>query len=229
MSQQQLKRAIALNNKAVIDLSHCKTKQVAYESLKNAYQMIRRSVLKNSTPSRNDNAKRIKELGCVCHDAISLNFVQDSLRDGYIYNRLLTIDGHQLPVDLRSASELSLAIVVLNLALVYHNESLKYRTRGSIEMAVNLYNHAIKVLGYADNKGTAGLVRIAALNNITQLRYELGNFSLARESLHHLALMVSSCASSVGRPMEPFVDDEVKKGMIMNILSQSNQHVAPAA
>jgi hypothetical protein len=229
MTQQQLKRAIALNNKAVSNLSHCSKKHIAYDFLKRAHQMIRRTMLKQSTSSKSDNDRRLRDMGCVCHGSFPLHFTKDNLRDGYIYNQLLTIDIDQLPSTPESAAELSLAIVVLNLALVYHNESLTFQTKGSIELAVNLYNHAIKVLGHADNKGTAGLIRIAALNNLTQLRYELGNFLLARESLQHLALMVSSGSSSVDRRRAPVVDDEVKKGMIMNILSLSNQHVAPAA
>lgn len=229
MNQQQLKRAIALNNKAVCNLSHCSKKHIAYDYLKRAHQMIRRTMLKQSTSSKSDNARRLRDMGCVCHDSFPLHFNEDNLRDGYIYNRLLTIDIDQLPFTPESAAELSLAIVVLNLALVYHNESLTFQTKGSIDLAVNLYNHAIKVLGHADNKGTAGLIRIAALNNLTQLRYELGNFLLGRESLQHLALMVSSGSSSDDRRSASVVDDEVKKGMMMNILSLSNQHVAPAA
>jgi hypothetical protein len=229
MTQRQLKRAIALNNKAVSNLSHCSKRHIAYDHLKSAHQMIRRTMLKQSTSSKTDNDRRLKDMGCVCHDSFPLHFTKDNLRDGYIYNQLLTIDIDQLPSTPKRAAELSLAIVVLNLALVYHNESLTFQTKGSIELAVNLYNHAIKVIGHVDNKGTAGLIRIAALNNLTQLRYELGNFLLARESLRHLALMVSSGSSSVDRRRAPVVDDEVKKGMIMNILSLSNQHVAPAA
>eukprot|EP00980_Cylindrotheca_fusiformis_P006247 scaffold1336_cov158-Cylindrotheca_fusiformis.AAC.9 len=227
MSQYQLKRAVALNNKAVGDLLHFSKRQCAYDSLKHAYQMIRRIAMRTKSSSSNSSAN---SAGCCCHDTFSFSFGTEHVRSGYIYNQLLIIDIENLPTNPGNAAEISLAIVVLNLALVYHSESLRSRTKGSIEMSVGLYNHALNVLGYAANKGTAGLIRVAALNNITQLRNELGHFLLARESLQQLALMVSSSSFSIDRMNNgPSVEDEVKKGMLMNILTMSNQHGAPAA
>jgi hypothetical protein len=97
MNQQQLKRAIALNNKAVCNLSLCSKKHIAYDYLKRAHQMIRRTMIKQSTSSKSDNDRRLRDMGCVCHDSFPLHFTKDNLRDGYIYNRLLTIDIDQLP------------------------------------------------------------------------------------------------------------------------------------
>ncbi|CAJ1959207.1 unnamed protein product [Cylindrotheca closterium] len=223
-----LRKGIAMNNKAIADLSFGSKQQAPYEALKKSFQILRRAATKTGGLDR-----ATCDAANVCHDAFPLHFAREqSFQDGYIYNSLLSIDEEQLPSNRRFAGDLCFSIIVFNLALINHNESLTNMKSNNEHgaLASNLYNHAIGVLGHMENRGTTALVRIAALNNLTQLRFQVGNYSLARESLQHLALIVSAGSLEKDqRAKRPVIDEEAKKGMIMNILSLSNQHVAAAA
>jgi len=228
--QRLLQKGITMNNKAVADLSTGSRQQAPYEALKKAFHLFRRGSAKfGNLDSMVDDST--SDAVSVCHDAFPIRFDKNTFREGYIYNRLLSIDEEQLPSNPKIAADLCLAIIILNLALINHHESLtNLKTRNEyVNLANNLYNHAISVLGHMKNRGTAALIRIAALNNLTQLRYQGGNTSLARESLHHLALIVSAGSLECAQRKRPVIDEEAKKGLIMNILSLSNQHVAAAA
>lgn len=230
--QRLLRKGIALNNRAIADLSHGSRQQAPYEALKKAFHLMRRAArTKTGSLESMLHNRAAGDAVNVCHRAVPLRFPKEPFRDGYIYNRLLSIDEEQLPSNLKIATDVCFSLIILNLALMNHNESLTNRNDKNeyATLSESLYNHAISVLGHMENRGTAALIRIAALNNLTQLRCQVGNCSLARESLKLLTNIVSAGSMECGQRKRPVFDEEAKKGMIMNILSLSNQHVAAAA
>ncbi|CAJ1964779.1 unnamed protein product [Cylindrotheca closterium] len=224
--QTLLRKGIAMNNKAIADLSHGSRQQAPYEVLMKGFHLIRRVASK----------KLCGRAACdkvnVCHGTFSFNFANvESFRHGYIYNRLLSIDAEQLPSNSKIAADLCLSITVLNLALINHNQSLTIMNSNNkyASLANDLYNHAISALGHMENRGTAALVRIAALNNLMQLRCRVGNHSLAMETLQHLGQIMAAGSLDREQRKRIAIDEEAKRGIILNILSLGNQNVAAAA
>ena len=251
------KQITTLNNSAVYDLIQGKNTKKAYETLKSALYSARRKLAQTRNNNGNSQNKAGRDsneesssssiTACICHNTFKLATMSSSSSsstlDGYLFDRLITINFDDLPEDdTKGSIDICIATIVFNLAILHHNQSLalSHKTKIVSDRAITLYNYAIRVLNNTNNSnnnendddnnnadgycgGTVGLLRLAALNNLTQLRYAMGNYSMARAGIHHLSLMVASESTS------EVVDDEVKRGLVMNVLSLSNQHVAPAA
>jgi hypothetical protein len=232
---KNIEHSVRLNNEAVSLLIRGNDRQ-AMESLKKAVSFVKGVVAKQGNVMDTTGAsiapchskaksccdsKAAKEDAYVYHDSIPLSNLAD--RHCHIYSRALTITFDKLPSDLGRAAQMCLAVVIFNLALSFHRQALRAKSK-CLERAVSLYNMVIRLLRYSSLRGTAGLVKLATINNVSQLRYEQGNYALAREGLDHLSSLVR-----VTTAKHPQLMDCELQGVIMNVLFIKAPVVAPAA
>ena len=75
-------------------------------------------------------------------------------------------------------------------------------------------------------QGTELLVKTAAINNLSQLRYDHGDYAFAREGFQYLASLISYA----GEGLQAFNGEEdVYRGMVLNALLVTPPETAPAA
>jgi hypothetical protein len=141
----------------------------------------------------------------------------------FIFNSALAIAQHNPRISSSASLYLSSACIILNAALAYH--LLGHGHHGSPEClrkAASLYTKvAYLLILTAEVDGIAFLVRSAAINNLSHILYEQGNFQQFKDSLTELKALASS--ARVTRDADEWV------GFLMNIMSASSLNLAPAA
>ena len=159
-------------------------------------------------------------------------------RHCYIYNQALTISTEgAFSSHIESYAQIYSAVVIFNMALAHHR-GRRNGNRKCADRAVVLYNMIMRLLRCSGIGGTAGVVKLATINNLSQLRFEQGNYAQAREGLDYLSALIAQAESSRSSPIAPSpnggVDDshiatEDMRGLIMNVLFVKAPNVAPAA
>lgn len=109
----------------------------------------------------------------------------------YIYNRPLSISlGNSSDIQLYSAC------TILNLAMAYHRQAKKTCNNLCTRKAESMYEMIITLL-QSRTDATSMSVRIIAVNNISEIHYESGRFSQAREELQWLASAIHQGGSNI--------------------------------
>jgi hypothetical protein len=119
------------------------------------------------------------------------------------------------------------ATTSLNIAILYHRQALLGQ-QDCIFKAEKFYTMVMKIAGKCDtNQGTELVVKLAALNNLSEIRLEKGDFVSSEKGFQTLAWLVSS--TKVKR--SSLLNIYVVEGMLLNALMVHQQTllVAPAA
>eukprot|EP00980_Cylindrotheca_fusiformis_P029640 scaffold23638_cov113-Cylindrotheca_fusiformis.AAC.2 len=78
------------------------------------------------------------------------------------------------------------SVIILNVALVHHCNGLR-SNQNALDKAELLYDMVCQLLGDIENcQGTVLLVKAAAINNLSQLRYHRGDYGFALEGFRYL-------------------------------------------
>ena len=145
-------------------------------------------------------------------------------QDSYIFADAINIPEHgdQTVVDLQIYS----AAVIFNLALAVHREGNTSGNASSMAKAQKLYLMVLEVLNdQYMNSRVAVIVKLAAINNLSQIRFDCGEYELAREGLAHLStFMRTSDNTSDAMLEEPKIQD-----LLVNVLLLKAPVIAPAA
>jgi hypothetical protein len=145
-------------------------------------------------------------------------------QDSYIFTDAINIPEHgdQTVVDLQIYS----AAVIFNLALAVHREGNTIGNALSMAKAQKLYLMVLKVLNnqYMNNR-VAVIVKLAAINNLSQVRFDCGEYELAREGLHHLSAFMRTS----GNTSDAMLEEPKIQGLLMNVLLLKAPFIAPAA
>jgi hypothetical protein len=177
-------------------------------------------------------------------------------RQYYIYNHALTISNNikeEQNVPLKSYAHVYCAIIMFNMALAHHRRGLQHGNRLTNkkckDRAIVLYNLILRLLRQSDTtttaalvEGSAGFIKLATLNNLSQLRFEQGQYAQAREGLDYLGSLIqraqlaagaaasaSTEASSNNNQAALFLESIEMKGLILNVLFVKSPQCASAA
>lgn len=118
------------------------------------------------------------------------------------------------------------SVIILNVALAYHRRGLSANATCLLK-AEKMYEMVGKLLATSTAaQGTELLVKTAAINNLSQLRYDQGDYAFARDGFQYLASLISYA----GDRLHAFnCEEDVYRGMVLNALLVSAPDTAPAA
>jgi hypothetical protein len=235
---EAINSAIRLNNEGVAFLV-AGDDQAAAVALSHALSFVK-GLLSSLTPSCDLRGPLLVPLGSsnvnklsscssameVCgnelriHSMTPLPCLQDI--DFFIYNHTMSIS----PDSPRTNEMLPVysACVILNLALAYHRRGKQAHSIPCILKAEKMYATIEKLLSGINNHATAKILRIAATNNLSQIRYQRGEYERAREDVEFLAYLIRDVAS-----VRALLGDEVLNGLLCNVFLFTPPDFAAAA
>jgi hypothetical protein len=118
------------------------------------------------------------------------------------------------------------SVIILNIALAYQRRG-RAGNPGCLFKAEKMYEMVCKLLeGSEVNRGTALLVKLAAINNISQLRHDQGDYTFSSEGFQYLGSLISFAGENLHHTK---CEEHVYKGMLMNALLVAPPDAAPAA
>ena len=154
------------------------------------------------------------------HSMKPLPYLQDI--DFFIHNHTMSIS----PDSPRTNEMLPIysACVILNLALAYHRRGKQAHIIPCILKAEKMYATIEKLLSGINNNATAKILRIAATNNLSQIRYQRGEYERARDDVELLAYLVRDVAS-----VRALLGDDELNGLLCNVFLFTPPDFAAAA
>jgi hypothetical protein len=145
----------------------------------------------------------------------------------FIFNSAIAIAQHTPRISSIASLYLSSACIILNAALAYHLLG-RHGSPKCLRKAASLYTEVANLLILtAKVDGIAFLVRSAAINNLSHILYEQGNFQQVKDSLTELTALACTARDSSLALVTP--DNAEWAGFLMNIMSASSLDLAPAA
>eukprot|EP00980_Cylindrotheca_fusiformis_P018418 scaffold6058_cov96-Cylindrotheca_fusiformis.AAC.3 len=118
------------------------------------------------------------------------------------------------------------SVIVLNVALVYHCTGLR-SNHNALDKAELLYDMVCQLLRDIENcQGTVLLVKAAAINNLSQLRYHRGDYGFALEGFKYLDLLFAHYGGNLHHTN---CQKTVYQGMLLNALVLRTPAPASAA
>jgi hypothetical protein len=156
-------------------------------------------------------------------------------RQNYIYNRAFRFSMEDAATyrttrtSFERTAHINGAIIIFNVALAYHVGYLN-GNKACAKRAIMLYSKVLKLLlknrrGVAGSS-TANVMKVAAMNNISQLRFEEGDYHRAREGLDQLYELMSILKDA---PQLQELDENEYREILMNIMFLKAPKVASAA
>jgi hypothetical protein len=171
----------------------------------------------------------------LCHDSLPLSGLSDP--ECFIYNRAIRVRFHEHEVTKEPAiqecsAQLLSAIIIFNMALVLHRVCLMKNVSSCAEKPQALYKIVLNLLNSKScrthNKHElAWGLKLASLNNLSQLQFEQGDYPTATRGFDLLSSVLSCDRDS--RTSTFFAPCEIR-GIAMNILClKMGATIAPAA
>lgn len=155
----------------------------------------------------------------------------------FIYSKPIVFPDEQLSSrdDLGCFLHVHCAVVIFNMALAHHQmmaRSTNIRNCGGnralMDKTMALYDMSLELLENSDPAlGNARLVELAALNNVSQLRFEVGDHFAARKGFDLLAVLMFG-SSFCPYMLSHFEEGDVR-GFLLNIVLLQPSTVALAA
>jgi hypothetical protein len=146
-------------------------------------------------------------------------------RQNYVYNRAFRFSMEDAThrttnATVECASHIYGAIILFNAALAYHGGSLN-GNKACANRAIMMYSKVLKLLRHIRGVAgsTAAVMKVAALNNISQIRFDEGEYHRAQESLDQLSELLYILKDTPNEYRE----------ILMNVLFLKAPKVAAAA
>ena len=133
------------------------------------------------------------------------------------------------------------AAIILNIAIIHHRHAVSSYCDGqqdfsSLMKAERFYDMVIKILSGSNTtdpeRGTALMIKLAAVNNLAQIKFEEGDYQAAEEGFQLLAWMVSSipaASGANGNGSLSILNAQQLEGMLLNVLMSNSKTAAAAA
>jgi hypothetical protein len=146
---------------------------------------------------------------------------------GFVYTRPLAFIGHLSLWDLDHFLQIHSAVVIFNMALAHHRKSKVTGSRKLLDKANILYGMCAEVLEHDEiQHRIVVLIKSAALNNKSQLCFEIGDHFEAQKGFDQLsALLLGQNGSEI---LTQF-DEEALEGFLLNLMLLKPCVVAAAA
>jgi hypothetical protein len=118
------------------------------------------------------------------------------------------------------------ACVILNLALAFHRRGKQAHSSPCMLKAERMYATVEKLLKNdgMNNNATATVLRIAAANNLSQIRSQRGDYERAQEDTEFLAYLIRDVGS-----VRALLSDEELNGLLCNVVLFTRPDSAAAA
>jgi hypothetical protein len=213
-------QAARLNNQGVTALLEGGDK-AAVAALTESIKMMKQEL---SRPPSNSDMKKSATLSddwCE-HSIVELPHFQRA-QESYLFTAAISIpeNGDQSEVDTQIYS----AVVIFNLALAVHRGDMNGKIE-SMAKAQKLYTMVLKVLNKNQCMSrVAVIVKLASINNLSQIRFDCGEYELAREGLDHLSVFMRASGNTNNAMLE---EPEIQC-LLMNVLLLKAPVIAPAA
>lgn len=239
-----LEKALSLNNEAVLLLVAGRERK-ALESLQQAVGLVKRNIARQlqdrrngtkglcSSDERNRNIDQpVLSLRQLHHDSVQLSGLANL--QCYVFNRAFRISEDQLPSDIEWAVQIGSAMIIFNMALVLHRACLLRNRTVPACKSLALYKIVLHLVKSSSNiitggssssqDGLADAIQLAALNNISQLHFEEGDYTNATRGFSSLANLMTTI------PQNPLLGDNEMRGIVINVMCMKmGAKLAPAA
>jgi hypothetical protein len=212
---QSIESAILLNNQGVALLLSDNDVD-AVDALTQSVKLMKQELLKlsngeNTTASRN-----------IAYSTVEFPGMDDG--KNYIFSQAIALSQVLEFIPNECDIRIYSAVVIYNLALGQHAVG-KRGDEVCLVKAEKLYAMVLKLLEDPSCKNRMSVVvKLASINNLSQLRFERGDFELAREGLAHVSRFLRTSQAS-----GPFMDEPEIQILLMNVLLLKAPKIAPAA
>ena len=211
-NMESIDNAITLNNEGV-SLLQSGNDHAAVAALTRSLGIIRVHL---NDASRRSAASHHQQLQAPFHNFVPLPDLEDE--SYFIANQAITVKPGTY-LDSADAINTFSGCTIMNLALAYHRRG-QLGNEACMQKAETLYTMATKLFnGRTILTGTALVVRLAATNNLCHVRYERGDFELAKQELDCVAFLFRN----------PDIESALMSGIVFNALLLKSPSVAPAA
>mmetsp|Transcript_20670 Transcript_20670/g.36334 ORF Transcript_20670/g.36334 Transcript_20670/m.36334 type:complete len:270 (+) Transcript_20670:207-1016(+) len=232
---ERLQQAVVLVKRVVARHIRNHPAVVAVSSSKTGIEMMQGATSSSSSSivtSLEQLEQRAEESSCAV--ASTANIVRDCSvtlsgfsadLECYVYNRAFRLSCEHLPCEMEAAAQLASSIVIFNMALVLHRICLKRVKTVPAEKPLSLYKIILTLLKSSPSKGLAGAIRLATLNNMSQLQLDEGQYQTSQQGFERLANLMATI-----QPYPPLLPPSEMRGIVMNILClKRGAKFAPAA
>ncbi len=166
----------------------------------------------------------------VCNDCHQIGapmaFLSDLQDDAqpFIYNRPFCFSKNQPSISFSSHLHLYGAVVLFNIALAHHRIGKLIKSQSYLEKATMFYDSCFEMLETRGARlGCFTIMKMAALNNASQIRLELEECKVARISLDLLVIVMADAEPDALASLSK----EEAGGFVLNILFL--RHAVPTA
>jgi hypothetical protein len=120
------------------------------------------------------------------------------------------------------------AVIILNIAMAYHRQALLTGSAPCRFKAEKMYDMVTTLVANSeDNHGTSLLVKIAAINNLSQLRFDEGDYEASREGFEYLGALINYAEAHLSSSLTS--QEDTFQGMVLNVLLVMAPETAAAA
>jgi hypothetical protein len=210
-------QAACLNNEGVTALLEGDDTS-AIDAMTKSIKKMKKELSKPGTELRAFKSDISSDAADLVMDTVEIPGVNSS--ETALFNQAINIpcQGEQTDLDVHVYS----AAVIFNLALAHHHAAIT-SDAGYLPKAEKLYAMVLKLLDDAAlHLRTAVVIKLATINNLSQIRFENGDFELAREGLSHLSNFVRQTNNAL-------LEEPEVQGLLMNVLLLKVPRMAPAA
>jgi hypothetical protein len=233
--------ALQLNNEGVT-LMTTNQDQEALQSLSRSLQLVKQVLYpfqeqeEQETFYGSTDSIATTRAAILHNDTYALENLGDNSQS-FVYNNAVTFslesdkDGDCPPPRGEKNLHVCIATIIFNITLVYHRQG-KIGKPACIVKAIRMYERVIELIGSSlDIQGTALLIQLAAINNLSQIRQEQGDLKSSQEGFHLLAWRIGTTTTNEqgSHSFTGVVKPEQVEGMLLNILFSSSAYLSSAA
>jgi hypothetical protein len=208
-------QATELNNEGVTALLEGES-QAAINAMTKSIKLMKQELAK----PKKDRKSKFSRTAASEQEVRSVEIPETNSSETIVFNQAIIIpsDGEQSEIDIHVYS----AIVIFNLALAHHLQASKGDT-ACMAKAEKFYAMVLKLVDDgACHMRIAVVVKLASINNLSQIRYAKGDFEHARDGLDQLS-------SFLRRTNQALFEEPQVQGLLMHALLLKAPKVAPAA
>jgi hypothetical protein len=222
-------QAIKLNNEGT-SLLVCGEEDLAITKFKSALGIMKRGLAEHQTRTQDshdgssDNSDGQMSCDCSPHfSPLKLTCPVPSLYSSFVYSHALKVSrscDYLLDSDVNFLS----AAIIFNMAMVYNVKGIRKNSANAQTRSLRLYEMCLVLLENLNSSHVDSfLLRVACLNNMSQIAYEQGDFDSARLMLHNLQYLMSMNVK------QNFFDEDDLHGFMLNVMLMDAPSAARAA
>jgi hypothetical protein len=217
------RQALLLNNEGVERMAENRD-QEAVELLTKSLTLVKQILAASEAAAASESQSSSSSPKAMLHQQISLSLAGLHDQHCFIYSHpvafALDEEGGAVP---DQDTHIYSAVIILNLALIYHRKGLSLSSAACLLKAERMYDMCLSLLSGSCPAGTTALlVKFAALNNLSQLKHMRGEYQSSLQGFQYLGSLLGMSSTSV-------CDDTIYQGMLLNVLCTTVPQAAGAA